>query len=589
MISLNLVISLLLFSPISSTDSKVRVNCYIRKLWPAFPYKQVASQCSHVTYFFAEIKNSKVSPIDGNEVEIYNSLMKLKDENPSVKVLIAIGRWNNADARTFSSVADDTEMRTYLARSVLEFVRAYKFDGVLLNWQDPADKVRGRPADFKNYVLLVRDIRAQFNGTNYELSASGSPFRTFVRKGYNVKELSQLLDAIEIRTLLFYSAKNFHLGHTSPLRSDQNNQSVEAAVQLWIEYGAEPSKLAIVVPFFGSKQEMANETNYSPYADAVSRTKLELPSIQDICRMKTLTNEVYVDQWSAPVMVNGSQYVSYENEESLSRKVAFVKKLGLSGLAILSLERDDFDGSACNNGVLPLLSSVASQVRCSKNEVNSIVCPDEKVLKQPNDLASVCVNYETWPIFVNRSCVPPMVTTEMTTLMTDPTTTETTERSTRPQWVPMTPSTTSPPDVTTAETEVSTSPTAEDVTTSQTVTEVIVTEEMPTTESSSTSEPTSTESITFRPNRFYESSTTQSSTTDDSDEEEPDQSMPTTGNGEFPTTLSKNGSEANGTLFHPVSDRKVLAEVPFAVLSGSGFVIITLGVLYHFRRQLVRH
>jgi GH18 family chitinase len=75
-----------------------------------------------------------------------------------------------ATRNAFSNMAaSETNTQTFI-NGLIKFMDTYGFDGIDLDWEYPAADDRGGiPADFTNYVSLVKAIRLAF-GTKYGLS-----------------------------------------------------------------------------------------------------------------------------------------------------------------------------------------------------------------------------------------------------------------------------------------------------------------------------------------------------------------------------------------------------------------------------------
>ena len=83
-------------------------------------------------------------------------MVALKQRNPALKVMIAVGGWNNG-GWVFSQMASTKYGRTQFIDSAMKLIMKYKFDGVDLDWEYPGVGHRGgQPADKENFSLLIQ-------------------------------------------------------------------------------------------------------------------------------------------------------------------------------------------------------------------------------------------------------------------------------------------------------------------------------------------------------------------------------------------------------------------------------------------------
>jgi chitinase len=80
--------------------------------------------------------------------------MNLKNTNPSVKALLAVGGWNLGSA-PFHQIAASASNRQAFATQAAKFLRDRGFDGLDLDWEYPANR-GSPPEDKQNFILLIQ-------------------------------------------------------------------------------------------------------------------------------------------------------------------------------------------------------------------------------------------------------------------------------------------------------------------------------------------------------------------------------------------------------------------------------------------------
>lgn len=86
----------------------------------------------------------------------YSQVNALKNANPSLKTLLAMGGWS-AMSGPYSSMASSASSRSVFINSLIGWLRQYNFDGVDMDWEFPAYASRGGVlADYTNFALLIK-------------------------------------------------------------------------------------------------------------------------------------------------------------------------------------------------------------------------------------------------------------------------------------------------------------------------------------------------------------------------------------------------------------------------------------------------
>ena len=92
--------------------------------------------CTHIIYAFAAINttNYEIKSVEWNDESAekkgrYEQLNDLKQINPNLKTLLAVGGWNMG-SKPFSDMSRDEHHRMTFVNSTIKFLRKWKFDGL---------------------------------------------------------------------------------------------------------------------------------------------------------------------------------------------------------------------------------------------------------------------------------------------------------------------------------------------------------------------------------------------------------------------------------------------------------------------------
>ncbi|KAK3089326.1 hypothetical protein FSP39_002736 [Pinctada imbricata] len=340
--------------------------------------------CTHVIYSFAKLVNNHLAPFETNDESkggtkgMYERVLDMKKQNPSLKVSLAVGGWNMGSAPFSRMVSTDATRRDF-ATNAVKFLRDHGFDGLDIDWEYPAN--RGSPAgDKAKFVELMKVLDAEFkkeaqsSGKDKLLLSLAVPTgKSNIDSGYDVPQASKYVDMFNLMAYDLHGASwESFTGHNAPLyqsAGDSGNINVAWAANYWAQKGAPKSKINIGMPLYGRTYNLANPGNNGVHAPdsggggpAGQYTK-EAGTLAyfELCKMvKNGATRHFDNQAKVPYLVSGNEWISYDDAESLKAKVDFINKQGFGGAMVWSLDLDDFTGSVCGEGKYPLLRAINS-------------------------------------------------------------------------------------------------------------------------------------------------------------------------------------------------------------------------------------
>ncbi|KAI0210818.1 Acidic mammalian chitinase [Lamellibrachia satsuma] len=333
--------------------------------------------CTHIVYAFAKLTSShtidKFEWNDQNANAGYSLVNAMKNRNPALKTLLAIGGWN-AGTSTMRSMLQTSATRQTFIQSVRAYLRQWNFDGIDLDFEYP-----GRDDKLK-FTLLAKEMRAAFVA---ESSSSGKPRlllsvavpagKAKIDAGYEVSKIAQYFDWIGLMAYDLHGKWESNTGVNAPLFSRQGETgvqkelNVEWAANYWVSKGCPKSKLVIGMATYGRSFKLNNANNNgmgAPSFGAASAgaftREAGMYSYYEICQSFIYGggSVKWHSQHQVPYAYKGTNWVGYDNVRSLTAKVNWLKNQGFAGWMVWTLDFDDFGGSFCNAGKYPLIKAL---------------------------------------------------------------------------------------------------------------------------------------------------------------------------------------------------------------------------------------
>ncbi len=311
-----------------------------------------ATKLTHINYAFVNIKNNKAF-LAKEETDTLNlrNLVKLKSDNPGLKILISIGGWSWSE--NFSNAALSDSSRKAFAESTVDIVRKYNLDGVDIDWEYPG--IPGeqgnvyRPEDKQNFTLMLKEIRLALDGlaksghSRKLLTIAVGGFSDFIR--HTEMDLAQqYLDFVNLMTYDFYHAKV--AGHHTNLYDSKTYPAenyVDKTFREFVKSGVPAKKLVMGIAFYSrsftlsqfAKKGLGDSILTSQYGKGYTFIKDSLANKNGYLRL-------FDQHAKAPYLFNPltHEFMSYDDEQSVAEKCRYVNKNDMAGVMFWEYDAD---------------------------------------------------------------------------------------------------------------------------------------------------------------------------------------------------------------------------------------------------------
>ncbi|KAH7039788.1 glycoside hydrolase superfamily [Microdochium trichocladiopsis] len=299
---------------------------------------------SHLIFAFAGIDpvTFEIVPGSPDNIDLYPRITALEKKDPDLKVLIAVGGWafNNPGptTTTFSDVARSPTNRIRFTRSVLKFLITYDFDSVNIDWEYPSAEDRsGRLEDFKNFPILISDLREALN-----------------MSGRNILTLTTPISYCLIKPIDFFNVMSYDLHSIWDkgskwlrdfLNAHTNITEITNYLDLFWRNNINPAKITLGLAFYSRTFTVADRScttprcrfdsggNPGPYTRDTKGGTLSIAEISDLLPK---SSKPVIDEKAMVKMTvaNGNQWIAYDDLDTWKLKIDAANRLCPGGVIV---------------------------------------------------------------------------------------------------------------------------------------------------------------------------------------------------------------------------------------------------------------
>ncbi|NYT39294.1 glycoside hydrolase family 18 protein [Sphingomonas sp. R-74633] len=333
---------------------------------------------------------AKLSPDGVRSVEDY--LVK-RTHDAGRKALLMLG--GAADGDGFLLSTSDA-VRPVFVRNIADYMVAHDYDGLDLDWEDKFEgsdditpHVSGDEAKRRVFALIA-DLRAEFAKRPRYQGAGKAALLTLPGYTVSINDLepggkvpqwqADLANAVDQYNMMSYGIGTTWSGNgwlswfSSPIfgATGKTPRDLASSVEAYAKTGVPRSKIGIGIGFYGI---YFGPGVTGPRQDTEANRIFEVDDValrySELVRMGYLTNGTY--HWDAEAQVgyrsyagggytpagsgrNKAGFLSFENEQSIAAKAAWVREAGLGGTILWAINYDYLP-----NGTSPLLGAVKKE------------------------------------------------------------------------------------------------------------------------------------------------------------------------------------------------------------------------------------
>ena len=200
--------------------------------------------------------------------------MKLREKNPNLTLMIALGGWFEGSEK-YSDMASTAERRHNFVQNAVKFLKQYGFDGLDLDWEHPGSRM-GKPVDKQNFISLITELNEAFKEEGYLLTSAVAAGQPIIERAYgpeSIAKMNELLDWVNVMTYDYHGGFDHppFLRHNAPLynRPEENTEqliqfTINYTVTYYLGLGMKKEKMNMGLAFYGRGFSIHTPDTHNP-------------------------------------------------------------------------------------------------------------------------------------------------------------------------------------------------------------------------------------------------------------------------------------------------------------------------------------
>lgn len=249
-----------------------------------------------------------------------------------IYVIPSIGGGDSSAANIFSKIASSETKRKNFAKSMVEMINKYGFDGVDIDWEAPTSSEK------ENFTLLMKELyTAVKNNNHHHLVTAAIGGGKWYPPRYDLANSINYMDYVNM--MLYSMCSSSGQYQNSLYKSQSKNDPVngcgytltscsfEESIQIYNNLGVSNDKLILGLAFYGQKQTKTDgeyKGSGSVFYTNIKSNYLNNPNYK----------YVFDEKASVPYLISldGNTFISYDDPRSIKAKSEYVIRTGCAGL-----------------------------------------------------------------------------------------------------------------------------------------------------------------------------------------------------------------------------------------------------------------